>query len=73
MVLENMDAANNELDLQDIEMLIDSDYEGALKPTVEGAIQAKWQRIIGNDADIIVRENFSNPKTISNKNRILIN
>lgn len=54
MVLENIEATNNEIDLQDIELLIDDDYEGSLKPTVEAAIQAKWQKIIGNDADIIV-------------------
>lgn len=54
MVLENIEATNNEIDLQDIELLIDDDYEGSLKPTVEAAITAKWQKIIGNDAEIIV-------------------
>lgn len=59
MVLENLEATNNEIDLQDIELLIDDDYEGSLKTTVEAAIQAKWQKIIGIDAEIIVNPIFS--------------
>lgn len=54
MVMENIEASNMDIDLQDIELLIDDDYEGTLKPTVEAALQAKWSKIIGNDSDIIV-------------------
>lgn len=35
-------------------MLIDDDYSGPLKPTVEAAIQAKWSKILGPDVDIVV-------------------
>lgn len=48
-----LDAANNEIDL---ESLIDNNYEGVLKPTVEAALQAKWSSILGPEHEIIVSE-----------------
>lgn len=53
-MLEKFEATNLNVDIRDLEMLIDDDYEGPLKPTVEAAIQAKWNKIIGNDSEIIV-------------------
>lgn len=57
-VLENMGSGNVNVDIEDLEMLIDDDYEGPLKPTVEAAIQAKWNKIIGSDSEIIVRVTY---------------
>ncbi|XP_072157075.1 multiple PDZ domain protein isoform X4 [Bemisia tabaci] len=48
------EANNADVDLESIEMLIDDDYSGPLKPTVEAAIQAKWSKILGPDVDIVV-------------------
>lgn len=48
------EAANADVSLDDVELLIDDDYEGPLKPTVEAAIQAKWGKILGPDVEIVV-------------------
>ncbi|XP_054277487.1 multiple PDZ domain protein-like isoform X4 [Macrosteles quadrilineatus] len=48
------EAANHEINVEDIELLIDEDYDGPLKPTVEAAIKAKWNKILGPDVDIVV-------------------
>ncbi|XP_065205069.1 multiple PDZ domain protein-like isoform X4 [Planococcus citri] len=48
-----LDAASNEIDL---ESLIDCNYEGPLKPTVEAALQAKWSSILGPEHEIIVSQ-----------------
>lgn len=48
------EAANVDVSLDDVELLIDDDYEGPLKPTVEAAIQAKWGKILGPDVEIVV-------------------
>ena len=53
-MLENIESDNMNIDICDLDMLIDNDYEGTLKPTVEAAIQAKWKKILGDDSEIIV-------------------
>ncbi|KAK6624471.1 hypothetical protein RUM44_011330 [Polyplax serrata] len=54
--LEKVEATNLNVDIRDLEMFIDDDYEGPLKPTVEAVIQAKWNKILGNDTEIIVAQ-----------------
>lgn len=54
IVLENLESSNVDVELQDLELLIDDDYKGTLKPTVEAAIKGKWSKIIGSDCEIIV-------------------
>lgn len=46
-----LDAANEAINL---EALIDSNYEGLLKPNVEAALQAKWSNVLGPSCEIIV-------------------
>ena len=46
-----MDATNNDINL---DLLIDNNYEGALKPTVDAALQAKWSTVLGPEYEIIV-------------------
>lgn len=45
------DVSNNDIDL---DLLIDKNYDGVLKPTVEAALQAKWSNILGPGYEIIV-------------------
>jgi multiple PDZ domain protein len=47
---------NQDLDLEDLEMLIDTRYGGEILPTVEAAIRAKWSKIMGPDCDIVVAQ-----------------
>lgn len=54
LVLEAVEANNVDIDLEDVELLIDTDYTGPLKPTVEAAIQAKWSKIMGPGVEIVV-------------------
>jgi multiple PDZ domain protein len=51
-----IETRNEDLDLEDLEMLIDTRYEGEILPTVEAAIMAKWSKIMGPDADIVVSQ-----------------
>lgn len=46
-----METNTRELDLEDLEILIDTRYEGEILPTVEAAIMAKWSRIMGPDCE----------------------
>ncbi len=46
-----LDAAGNDIDL---ELLIDNNYEGVLKPSVDAALQAKWSQVLGPSHEIIV-------------------
>lgn len=46
-----LDIANDEIDL---ESLIDNNYDGPLKPTIDAALQAKWSNILGPGYEIIV-------------------
>ncbi|XP_049864140.1 multiple PDZ domain protein isoform X5 [Schistocerca gregaria] len=55
-VLEPIEALNTAVDIEDVELLIDSNYIGELKPTVEAAIQAKWSKIMGPDVEIVVAQ-----------------
>lgn len=48
------EAANIDVTLEDAELLIDEDYESPMQPIVEAAIQAKWSKILGPDAEIVV-------------------
>ena len=48
------DASSGDVRLEDIELMIDSDYSGILRPTVEKAIKKKWSRIIGQEFDVVV-------------------
>uniref|UniRef100_A0A1B6GQS6 Multiple PDZ domain protein n=2 Tax=Cuerna arida TaxID=1464854 RepID=A0A1B6GQS6_9HEMI len=48
------EAANHDVILGDTDLLIDDDYDGPLKPSVEAAIQAKWSKILGPDVEIVV-------------------
>lgn len=54
MVLEPLEATNPDVTLDDVEALIDTNYAGKLKPTVEAAIKAKWGKIMGPDVEIVV-------------------
>lgn len=45
------DVSNNDIDL---DLLIDKNYDGVLKPSVEAALQAKWSNILGPGHEIIV-------------------
>ncbi|RXG73337.1 Patj-like protein, partial [Armadillidium vulgare] len=47
---------SNDIRLEDIELLIDTDYAGELRPSVENAIVRKWSRIVGPDFDIVVAQ-----------------
>ena len=47
---------NQDLDLEDLEILIDTRYGGEILPTVEAAITAKWSKIMGPDCDIVVAQ-----------------
>uniref|UniRef100_A0A0A9YHT4 Multiple PDZ domain protein n=1 Tax=Lygus hesperus TaxID=30085 RepID=A0A0A9YHT4_LYGHE len=49
-----IEASNPDVELDDVELLIDTDYEGGLKPTVESAIVTKWSKIMGPDVEIVV-------------------
>lgn len=46
-----LDIASDEINL---EFLIDCNYEGPLKPTVDAALQRKWSNILGPGYEIIV-------------------
>lgn len=48
------EAANIDVTLEDAELLIDEDYESPMQPIVEAAIKAKWSKILGPDAEIVV-------------------
>ncbi|KAJ8883354.1 hypothetical protein PR048_015197 [Dryococelus australis] len=57
LVLEQaVEAMNPDVMLEDVECLIDTDYTGELKPSVEEAIRAKWSRIMGPDVEIVVAQ-----------------
>lgn len=51
-----IETRNTDLDLEDLEMLIDTRYEGEILATVEAAIMAKWIKIMGSDCDIVVAQ-----------------
>lgn len=53
-ILEPIEAINADVVLEDVERLIDANYAGDLKPSVEAAIQAKWGKIMGVDVEIVV-------------------
>ncbi|XP_024085468.1 inaD-like protein isoform X2 [Cimex lectularius] len=48
------EASNPDVELDDVELLIDTDYEGPLKTSVEEAIKTKWSKIMGPDVEIVV-------------------
>ncbi|KAL1129915.1 hypothetical protein AAG570_012859 [Ranatra chinensis] len=48
------EANNPDVEVDDVELLIDADYEGVLKPSVETAIKTKWSKIMGPDVEIVV-------------------
>lgn len=56
LMLEGVEVASEDLDLEDVELLIDTDYTGPLKPTVEAAIQTKWTKIMGPGVEIVVSD-----------------
>ena len=45
---------NNEVRLDDIELMIDTDYVGEIKPPVYAAIVRKWSRKVEPDMEIVV-------------------
>jgi len=47
---------SEELDLEDLELLIDTRYDGEILGTVEAAILAKWAKIMGPGCDIVVSQ-----------------
>lgn len=49
-----IEASNPDVELDDVEQLIDTDYTGPLKPSVEEAIIAKWSKIMGSEVEIVV-------------------
>jgi LEA14-like dessication related protein len=58
MVLEPLEATNPCVVVEDMEVLIDTNYAGKLKPTVEAAIRAKWGKVMGPDVEIVVRPKY---------------
>jgi len=50
------DTRNVDMDLEDLEMLIDTRYDGEILVTVEAAILAKWGKIMGPDCEIVVSQ-----------------
>lgn len=48
------EASNPDIEVDDVDILIDSEYEGPLKPAVEAAIKKKWSEIMGPDVEIVV-------------------
>lgn len=48
------EASNPDVEVDDVDILIDSEYEGPLKPAVEAAIKKKWSEIMGPDVEIVV-------------------
>ncbi|XP_066905977.1 multiple PDZ domain protein isoform X3 [Halyomorpha halys] len=48
------EASNLDVEVDNIDILIDSEYEGPLKPAVEAAIKKKWSEIMGPDVEIVV-------------------
>jgi len=46
-----VETESRDLDLEDLEILIDTRYEGEILPTVEAAIMAKWSKIMGPDCN----------------------
>ncbi|XP_035710408.1 multiple PDZ domain protein isoform X3 [Folsomia candida] len=52
----NNDKRNVDMDLEDLEMLIDTKYDGEIYPTVEAAVIAKWSKIVGPTAEIVVSQ-----------------
>ncbi|XP_068249947.1 patj homolog isoform X2 [Palaemon carinicauda] len=47
---------SSEARLEDIELMIDSDYVGELRLSVANAIERKWSRIVGPEFDIVVAQ-----------------
>lgn len=47
-------SSGSDVRLEDIELMIDTNYSGELRPSVEGAIERKWSRIVGPEFDIVV-------------------
>ncbi|XP_063871690.1 multiple PDZ domain protein-like isoform X15 [Scylla paramamosain] len=47
---------SSDVRLEDIELMIDTNYSGDLRPSVESAIQRKWSRIVGPEFDIVVAQ-----------------
>jgi hypothetical protein len=54
MMLEPLEATNPDVVIEDVEALIDTNYVGKLKASVEAAIKAKWGKIMGPDVEIVV-------------------
>lgn len=50
---------SSDVRLEDIELMIDTNYSGELRPSVESAIERKWSRIVGPEFDIVVSEKAS--------------
>ncbi|GBN85471.1 Patj, partial [Araneus ventricosus] len=46
--------STKDLDVNDVSLLIDDDYEGILSPRVEAAIQAKWSKVMGPEFDVVM-------------------
>lgn len=44
------------MDLEDLELLIDTRYEGEILATVEAAIMAKWSKIMGSEVEVVVSQ-----------------
>lgn len=47
---------NEDMDLEDLELLIDTRYEGEILATVEAAIMAKWSKIMGSEVEVVVSQ-----------------
>ena len=45
---------SSDVRLEDIELMIDTNYSGDLRPSVESAIHRKWSRVVGAEFDIVV-------------------
>ncbi|KAF2344117.1 PDZ domain [Trinorchestia longiramus] len=52
--VQRLNLVNSALHSEDLELLIDRQYSGPLRPTTETAIKKKWARIMGPDMDIVV-------------------
>ncbi|ODM96114.1 Multiple PDZ domain protein [Orchesella cincta] len=56
LIVETTTTRNEDMDLEDLELLIDTRYEGEILATVEAAIMAKWSKIMGQEVEVVVSQ-----------------
>ena len=56
LLSEEITPPREEMPLQEVDPLLDTDYSTTLKPEVEAALKTKWSAVVGLDFDIIVAQ-----------------